>query len=74
MNEIGFEVHKVQQKIDTQLPLPLLGTILPERHPCLAAVGVSSVTHRQVESQDLGQLDICIVLPVHLAIQHHTIH
>ena len=83
MNEMGFEVHKVQQKIDTQLPLPLLGTILPESHPCVCAtlrVFVTAVTHRQVESQDRGQLDIeralvrCSLGPcVHLATQYHHI-
>ena len=80
---MSFVANKVQQKIDTQLPLPLFGTKLPESHPC---VGVSrrvietAVTHRQVETQCRGQLDIVHALVrltlgqrVHLAFQHHEI-
>ena len=57
--------------------------MLPESHPC---VGVSlrvfetAVTHRQVETQSRGQLDIVHALVrisrgprVHLAIQDHPI-
>ena len=83
--ETGFVANKVQQKIDTQLPLPPLLTIFPESHPCVGAcqrvrVFVTAVTRRQVESQDRGKLDIVhalvvlrVGLRVHLAIQHHKI-
>ena len=80
---MSFVANKVQQQIDTQLPLPLGGTKLPESHPC---VGVSqrvfetAVTHRQVETQSRGQLDVVHALVrisrglrVHLAIQDHPI-
>ena len=72
-------------KHDSQLPLPLEGTMIPESHPCVGAcqrrrVFETAVTHRQVETQDRGQLDIVHALVrislgprVHLAIQHHPI-
>ena len=80
-----FVANKVQQKIDTQLPLPLFGTVSPEVHPCVGGVHmlrvlVTAVTHRQIETQDRGQLDIVhalvlinLGLRVHLAIQYHPI-
>ena len=80
---MNFEANNVQQKIDTHLPLPRRGTMLPESHPCVGAsrkVSMTGVTHRQVETQSRGQLDIVHALVllslgplVHLAIQHHTI-
>ena len=80
---MSFVANKVQQKNDTQLPLPREDTMLPESHPCVGAhawVFVSAVTHRQVETQARGQLDIVHALVlislgprVHLAIQHHPI-
>ena len=80
---MGSEVDKVQQQIDTHLLLPPLCTMLSESHPCVGAafkVFETAVTHRQVETQDRGQLDIVHALMsnslgsrVHLAIQHHPI-
>ena len=59
------------------------GAMIPESHPCVGdslRVFVTAVTHRQVETQDRGQLDIVHALVlfslgplVHLAIQHHII-
>ena len=80
---MNFVANKVQQKIDTQLPLPQDGTMPPENHPCVGdsrRVFVTAVTHRQVETQSRGQLDIVLALVVfslgllvHLAFQHHKI-
>ena len=80
----GAVTRKVQQKVDTQLLLPLLCATLSESHPCVGVavrVSMTAVTHRQVESQDRGQLDIVLALVlcspglrVHLALQHHSIH
>ena len=86
---MNFVANKVQQKIGTQLPLPQGGTMPPEFHPCVGHLGflrawlrvfVSAVTHRQVETQSRGQLDIVHALVVaslghlvHLACQHQKI-
>ena len=60
------------------------GAMIPESHPCVVGdslrVFVTAVTHRQVETQSRGQLDIVhalvvfsLGLLVHLAFQHHKI-
>eukprot|EP00974_Lingulodinium_polyedra_P055700 5357143-Lingulodinium_polyedra.AAC.1 len=54
-------------KNDSHLPLPHVGTILPECHPCVGdALGilVTAATNRQVEAQDRGQLDVVHALVV----------